>query len=104
MERRSILLGVRQRDIVFPPSFNTQEKNKQVGTKYSLKMEDEELQEVLLCTLQATNSTRYRHLVDELFSQEASRVSVFSFFLDPLESKHGGQKKSTHFERSASDW
>ena len=50
--------------------------------------------EVLLLTLQSTNSTRYQHLIEELFTQdpEGSRVSEFSYFVDPQDAKRVSQK------------
>ena len=38
-------------------------------------------------TLQSTNSTRYRYLIDELFAQDGSRVSDYAYFLDPQDNK-----------------
>ena len=49
--------------------------------------------QVLLRTLQSTNSIRYRHLIDELFSKEGTRVSEFSYFVDPQDTKRASQKK-----------
>ena len=48
--------------------------------------------QVLLRTLQSTNSTRYRHLIEELFAQEGSRASEFSFFVNAQESKRSSLK------------
>ena len=50
--------------------------------------------QVLLRTLQSTNSTRYRHLIEELFTQdqEGSRVSEFAYFVDPQDAKRVSQK------------
>ena len=50
--------------------------------------------EVLSLTLQSTNSTRYQHLIKELFAQdpEGSHVSEFSYFVDPQDAKRGSQK------------
>lgn len=47
--------------------------------------------QVLERTLQSTNSTQYSHLIDKLFSQEGSRVSEFSYFLDAQENKRSLQ-------------
>ena len=50
--------------------------------------------EVLLLTLQSTNSTRYQHLIEELFTQdpEGSCVSEFTYFVDPQDAKKVSQK------------
>ena len=48
--------------------------------------------QVLLRTLQSTNSTQYSRLIDELFAQESSRMSEFSYFLDPQDNKRSLQK------------
>jgi len=124
MERAKMLADIRRKEILFPPGFDI-EKEKQAKVIRSLlshnphdrptskqllqnpllplKMEDEELQEVLLRTLQSTNSTRYRHLIDELFSQEGTRVSEFSYFVDPQDTKRASQKKVGYDTTSSGD-
>ncbi len=46
--------------------------------------------QVVLRTLQTTNSTRFRHLIDELFAHGAFSVSEFSYFVDPQDGKRRG--------------
>ena len=47
--------------------------------------------QVLLRTLQAPNSTRYKHMIDELFIQERSLAQEYSYFMDPPDAKRGSQ-------------
>lgn len=121
MERQKILADIRKREIILPASFEADKRQKQAkvvlwlldhnphnrpsskqllqSPLLPLKMEDEELQEVLLRTLQSTNSTRYRHLIEELFTQdqEGSRVSEFAYFVDPQDAKRVSQKSKFSF-------
>ncbi|XP_064390621.1 eIF-2-alpha kinase GCN2-like isoform X2 [Halichondria panicea] len=113
MERHKVLVALRRREIVIPDSMDRDEMEKQIevirwllshnphdrptskqllqSPLLPLKMEDEELQEVLLRTLQAPNSTRYKHMIDELFTQERSLAQEYSYFMDPPDAKRGSQ-------------
>lgn len=120
MERAKILTDIRKSDIKFPDSFDRDQMHKQAYViKWLLnhnpserptskqlldspdvpyKIVDEQLQEVLIRTLQNQNSARYRRLVEEMFSQQNPRLLELSFFLDP----HGQEAKIGHTKAKSS--
>ncbi|CAI7992636.1 hypothetical protein GBAR_LOCUS1054 [Geodia barretti] len=59
-----------------------------------LKMEDEQFEEVLSRTMQSTNSTRYQHLIDKLFSGDAPQLRPWSFYQEPADNKRDRPKRN----------
>ncbi|CAI8015932.1 eIF-2-alpha kinase GCN2 [Geodia barretti] len=57
-------------------------------------MEDEQLEEVLSRTMQSTNSTRYQHLIDKLFSGDAPQLRPWSFYQEPADNKRDRPKRN----------
>jgi translation initiation factor 2-alpha kinase 4 len=117
MERHKLLAGVRRKEILFPPGFTTEAgREKQVEVirwllthdhhsrptakdllqshLLPLKMEDEQLEEVLSRTMQSTNSTRYQHLIDKLFSADAPQLRPWSFYQEPADNKRDRPKRN----------
>ena len=42
---------------------------------------------------QSTNSTRYQHLIDKLFSTEGPQLTSWSFYLEPADNKRDRPKR-----------
>ena len=46
-----------------------------------------------LLSPQSTNSTRYQHLIDKLFSTDARQLAPWTFYLEPPDNKRERPKK-----------
>ena len=52
-----------------------------------------ELRSLSLSPTQSTNSTRYQHLIEKLFSTDAPQLTPWSFYLEPSDNKRDRPKR-----------